>query len=340
MTVTPATCRLALVGAGPWAQRAYLPNLALMDDVELAAVSTRSQANQDAVRQWVGAETRFVLDWHDLLAENELDGLIVATPPETHADIVLAALAADLPVLCEKPLAPTLSECDRILEAEAESQAFLQVGLEFRHAPVLRQAAKWVNDGRLGAPVQLACHIFRDKRTSPLHRPERWIDHGGVYVEFLCHYFDMLTALAGAAPRRVSGVAGQRLGTGAWDHGWLNIEYETGALGHVGFSLLCPRGAERLDLRVLGDEGLLEIELRQQRLHLVRTDGRVLDWKAPPTDHPSQPYPGSLEQIRHFRECVRTGTPSPVNGTIGRQVLSLGYGAERAVRSGEPVVLE
>lgn len=334
-----ATCRLGLVGAGPWAQRAYLPNLARMDDVELAAVSTRNETNRRAAARWLDPGTRFVDDWRDL-AEEDLDGLIIATPAETHAEIVVAALSMNLPVLCEKPLAPTLSQCDRILNAESESSAFVQVGLEFRHAPVLKQAAEWIQSGRLGKPLQPACHVFRDKRTSPVHRPERWVENGGVFVEFLCHYFDMLTVLSDGTPRRVSGTAGQHLGTGAWDHGWLNIEYDNEALGHVGFSLLCPVPAERLELFVVGSEGVLEVGIRRQTLHLTRTDGSQSHWQAPPAHHPSQPYPGSFEQIRHFVDCVCSGTPSPIDGAVGRQVLSLGYAAEHAVSSGVPVILE
>jgi predicted dehydrogenase len=268
-----------------------------------------------------------------------LDGVIVATAPESHCEIAAEALARGLPVLCEKPLALTLEECDRLLETERQSPAFLQVGLEFRHAPVLCRARKWVEEGRLGQVAQVWCRIFRDKRDSPRRQPERWVGNGGVFVEFLCHYFDMLTALSGGAPERVSGVAGQKLGTGAWDHGWLNIEYDNGALGHVGYSLLCPREAERLELGVAGDRAVLEIVLSQGRLVLQPYEGDRLDWQAPPVHHPSKPYPGSFEQIRHFLDCIRSGQASPVNGAVGRQMLSLGYGAERAVRERRPVPL-
>jgi len=332
-------CRLGLLGLGKWARRAYLPNLALMDDVQLVAVSTRTDANRAAAAEWLGPNTAVLPDWRELLKRSDLDGVIVATAPESHCEIAASALDCGLPVLCEKPLALTLDECDRLLEAERQSLAFLQVGLEFRHAPVLCQAKKWVAEGRLGQVTQVWCSIFRDKRDSPRRQPERWVENGGVFVEFLCHYFDMLTALSGGVPERVSGVAGQALRSGAWDHGWLNIEYDSGALGHVGYSLLCPRDAERLELGVAGDRAVLEIMLGQGRLVLQAHDGDRLDWQAPPVDHPSKPYPGSFEQLRHFIGCLRTGEPSPINGVVGRQMLSLGYGAERAVRAQRSVAL-
>jgi len=79
--------------------------------------------------------------------------------------------------------------------------------------------------------------------------------------------------------------------------------------------------------------------LGQGRLVLQAHDGDRLDWQAPPVDHPSEPYPGSFEQLRHFIGCLRTGEPSPINGVVGRQMLSLGYGAERAVRAQRSVAL-
>jgi len=311
-----------------------------MDDVLIAAGSTRSEANREAAREWIAEDAPIVSDWHELLARSDLDGVVVSTPGETHPDIVAAALAAGLPVLCEKPLAVTLADCDRLLEAERASDGFVQLGLEFRHAPVMQQAKAWIEEGRLGQPAQVWCHIFRDKRESPRKRPDRWVANGGVFVEFLCHYFDLLNWMSGGAPFRVSGIAGRKLGTEAWDHGWINIEYDNGTLGHLGYSLLCPRDAERLELRVAGDRGALDIDLNGCRLSLSSFDEERIEWEAPPVDHPNSPYPGSFEQIRHFVECVRTGQPSPVNAAAGRQMLSLGYAAERTVAERAPVGLE
>ena len=71
---------------------------------------------------------------HDLIASDEIDAVLVTSTGETHAEYVLACIAAGKPVMCEKPLAPTVPECERILEAEvAHGKRLVIVGL---HAPL------------------------------------------------------------------------------------------------------------------------------------------------------------------------------------------------------------
>ena len=113
-------CRLAIAGLGLWSRRAYLPNIALMDDVTVVAGSARSDANRLAAAEWLDSSVEVVADWRALLDRNDVDGLIVAAAPEAHCEMAIEGLKHGLPVLCEKPLAVTLGDCDRALQAERE----------------------------------------------------------------------------------------------------------------------------------------------------------------------------------------------------------------------------
>jgi len=325
------TFRIGVVGLGDWARRAYLPNIELMDDVALAAVSTRSEGNLQAAQALVTAQPRVYRDWGALIADGGLDGLIVATAAPSHREVAEAALRSGLPVLCEKPLAPSTEDCDALAAAVAKGGVLLQVGLEFRHAPVLVATAGRIAEGQIGAPSLVQCEILRDKRDSVTSNPEKWTRLGGVFLEFLCHYLDVMCWLADGEPVAVGGSAGKRLGTEAWDHGAVFVEHDNGATATLAFSLFAPSGGERLRLDVLGDEGSLQVSLKAGEIRHIPAGGEPEDFRVPAPGHPSKPYPGSYEQIRAFVDAVRTGARPAVDAAVWKRVMAVATAAGQAV---------
>ena len=122
----PAPLRLGLAGAGRWG-RNYIRTLAQLDGARLAGVASR---NRDTAAL-VPAGCRVVADWRELLDRSALDGLIIATPPATHAEIARAALGKGIAVLIEKPLALSAGEARGVLDAARKSGA--QAWVEHTH---------------------------------------------------------------------------------------------------------------------------------------------------------------------------------------------------------------
>lgn len=333
--------RIAVLGLGDWARRAYLPNIELMDDVELAAVCTRSKANMSAALESIQSEPRTYHDYADLLADGELDGVVVATAASSHREIAGTVLRAGFPVLCEKPLALMDEDCDA-LAADAEAAGVpLQVGLEFRHAPVLVAADGYISEGKIGTPSILECQIFRDKRANVLEAPPKWTEQGGVFTEFLCHYLDVLMWFSASEPIAVSCSAGRRLGTAVWDNGVINIEHANGAIATLSYAFFAPKSAERLALRVLGDAGALDIGLKEGTVSFRPSDldAQSEDVAMLDPGHPSKPYPGSYEQIRSFIETAKQRSTPAVTAAMWRQVMAVANAADRSAETGERVEL-
>jgi predicted dehydrogenase len=86
------------------------------------------------------------------VARDDLDAVIVATPPHLHASISIAALKRGLHVLCEKPLARTLDEAQAMVAAARETGRVLKCGFNHRHHPAVQQARRWFEEGRIGEP--------------------------------------------------------------------------------------------------------------------------------------------------------------------------------------------
>src|SRR5262249_28883833 len=91
--------------------------------------------------------TRFAIpaghaDWRALVDAGELDAVLIAAPASTHVEIVLAALDAGLHVFCEKPLAITVADIDRITAARDRTGKVVQVGYMKRHDPAVQRAVE------------------------------------------------------------------------------------------------------------------------------------------------------------------------------------------------------
>jgi predicted dehydrogenase len=84
---------------------------------------------------------------------DDLDALIVATPPHLHAQISIAAMKNGKHVLCEKPLARTLAEAREMVATAKETGRVLKCGFNHRHHPAIQQARRWFEEGRIGDPV-------------------------------------------------------------------------------------------------------------------------------------------------------------------------------------------
>lgn len=126
--------RLGLVGAGRWG-RIYLKTLAALPGVAVAGLAS---GNPDAAT-WVPPGCRVFSHWREMIAAGELDGVIIATPPSSHAEIVYAAMAAGLPALVEKPLTMDAAEADSLLAEAGRCQPLVRVDHIHLYSPAFRQ---------------------------------------------------------------------------------------------------------------------------------------------------------------------------------------------------------
>src|SRR5690606_31221647 len=115
--------------------KSYLPILAQMPGVRVQAVcDVDEQRMQEALRllPYPAAAYR---DYRELLRQEDVDGVMVATPTDVHEEVAVAAFRAGRHVFLEKPMAPTLKGAGRIIESWRQSGRFLQVGYVYRYSP-------------------------------------------------------------------------------------------------------------------------------------------------------------------------------------------------------------
>ncbi len=233
--------RLAPIGLGRWAK--VLARGAQRGDViELASCYSRSPDKRAAFQQEFGVP-RAAATLDELLADDEIEGVLITTPNDTHRDLIIAALDAGKAVYVDKPVAHTLEHALDVKRAIERTGAVFAVGHSARRLSGSRVMKRWIGDGTLG-DVSLAEANFSTERGLEL-TPETWRWYadkspGGTFIQLGVHHADNLQYLLGPVAR-VSAHA-RRLYTKSEvpDAVMAILEFESGPLGYIGCGWASP----------------------------------------------------------------------------------------------------
>jgi predicted dehydrogenase len=250
MTGPPLTgpLRIGVVGAGRFAT--FLARAVKdLPDIRFTAVA---DADPDrATRLATTLAARPLTDWHALVGADDVEAVVITTPPASHAELALAALRAGRHVFCEKPLATEEDDAARITAAASASGCALVVDHVLRYNPILRAVGRL--RGPLLGPVRRLS--FENDASDEDLDPEHWFwDErlsGGIFVEHGVHFFDAANALIGSTPEAVQGIEGRRPGTDLVDLAVATTRHPGGAVATFahGFSHAhrCERQVMRID---------------------------------------------------------------------------------------------
>ncbi|MDO8108234.1 Gfo/Idh/MocA family oxidoreductase [Isoptericola sp. b441] len=158
---------------------------------------------------WGAVET----DWRRLIARDDVDLVDVVTPGDTHAEIAVAALEAGKHVLCEKPLANSVTEAEAMAAAArraAEHGVLAMVGFTYRRVPAISLAAQLVAEGRIGRVRQVRAQYLQDWIADP-EAPLSWrLDKqragSGALGDIGAHIVDLVQFITGESITGVSGL--------------------------------------------------------------------------------------------------------------------------------------
>ena len=142
------TIRWGVVGLGYFGE-VHAHTLSAMPGIQLAAVCTRRAERLRQVAELYNVPKRYT-DYRQLLADPAIDAISLTTNVDDHRDITIEALQSGKHVLVEKPMAPSVADCDRMIEASQQSGRLLMVGHICRFDPRVALARRAIEEGRLG----------------------------------------------------------------------------------------------------------------------------------------------------------------------------------------------
>ena len=243
--------RTAMVGCGGAAWVGHLPWLWENPHIDLVAVcDPNSDRGTKAAERW--NVPHVYQEFDKLLGEQPLDAVVIATPPQTHHDLAVAALQKGLHVLVEKPLAVSTDQCDSMIAAAGKAEKILTVSHEKRFNPGFEKVHQIIHEGLLGDVFYLAVHWSAAVRLDPdsLSPPDyrssyewRWTDPesgGGIVFDHLPHYLDlwrwwtgseMATVCAELLNVRKDWIGDAKLGGPHEDFGTALMKFENGCIG-------------------------------------------------------------------------------------------------------------
>jgi predicted dehydrogenase len=274
-----------------------------------------------------------------MLAETELDAVVIASPTTTHLPLALAAIERGIAVLVEKPLAATPAEADTLVAAGSASGVPIQVGHVERFNPAVLELGRLLGEGWLST-----VYAITSRRAGPF--PAR-IRDVGVTIDLATHDVDILSYVAGERPARVAAETAQRVHEAHEDLLFGLLSFPSGTVGMLDVDWLTP--AKRRTLTVVGEEGMFELDYLSQRLTFTRStdtaDPRLIAGYAPTFEGESVELPFRTHEplaaeLDAFIDVVRDGGRPTVDAEDGRWAVMLADALLRAAREQRTIEID
>lgn len=325
--------KIGLVGCGGLGS-AHAQQIATIPGVRLVAVCDYFEESAGRMAQKLEVQPDIYSDYNELFEREGLDGVIVATPNQTHKEVTLAAADAGVHVFCEKPMALSVPDCDAMIAATDRARVHLMIGYIRRFQPAFQEMKRRVDEGDVG---RLRLAYGMKLLMGPPGGVQGWQKkrafYGGLFSQY-SHEMDLLTWMAGPV-KSVQAVMnfGDDPENEIEENVHLSLEFSSGAVGSLACSRLFP--LRRYEIAVSGTVGSLLVDDARgtgpvQRREIGEKESRLIE----------VPNHNAMRaELEHFFDSIRTGARPTVDGIAGRRTIEIAMAAEESVCAGTKVFL-
>ncbi len=303
----------------------------------LAAISDVNLAEAKAFGGKLGIG-KIEADHHALLNDPEIDAVVICSPTDMHAVMIEEAAAAGKHIFCEKPIARTLKEIDRALDAVNKAGVKLQIGFNRRFDANFARVRRAIASGEIGEPHLL--HIIsRDPGPPPIEYVKV---SGGIFLDMTIHDFDMARFLIDEDVEEVYAAGAVRVDPAIGDAGDLDtalvtLRFKNGVLGVIDNSRKAVYGYDQR-VEVLGSAGGATVANNHPNTAVI-SDAASVRRDLPLNFFMDRYLDSFLVEVTAFVDAVLNNTPTPVTGVDGRAAVALGIAARRSYEENRPVRL-
>lgn len=320
-----ADLRFGVIGWGYWGPKiarnldglpqASVTMVADMDEHRLASIA----ANQPWIRTTTSVEDVF---------RSDVDGVVIATPVQTHYQLAKEALLRGKHVLVEKPLTTDVAKAEELVELAKELKLILMVGHTFEYSPAVNELRKLVQSGDMG---KVYC-VEAERVNLGLFRNDT-----NVIWDLAPHDVSILLYLFGKTPERVTVQAHAHLQPHICDIAHLDLGFEDGMTAHIHVSWLHPCKIRRVT--VIGDARMVVYD-DTNPAEMIKIYNKGADVHADPVvsyryGAITIPHIDWIEPLRleceDFANSIRTGTLPRANGEVGLAVVRVLAAAQEAL---------
>ena len=333
----------------------HIRNLKKIPDVSIVAIADPNEES----RTWAlkSCEDKFKIrlyeDYKELLAEKDIDVIVVASPNFTHIEIMRELFKTDKHVLLEKPMCTTLPDSLEVLKKSKEHGGLVWIGLEYRFMSPIQSLIKHIEE--IGDIKMLS---IREHRFPFLEKVDNWNrfneNTGGTLVEKCCHFFDLMNLIVPSKPIKVYASGGQDVNhldekydgktPDVIDNSFVIVDYQDGQRAMLDLCMFAEAGKYEQEIVLTGDQGKLETHIPGNELLLTNRKNyslKTIEVKDDPRVkevgfHHGASYIEHLELI----DCIKNKKKPLVDCQKGLDSIILGLAAQESIQTGEPVFLE
>ncbi len=312
---------LAVVGLGYWGPN-LARNVAATPGARLSWLCDSDPAARERVAAALPAGTRLSDSLDELLADDELDGVLLATPVRSHAELAIRVLGAGKHCFVEKPLAQSLADAQRVLDAAAASGRVLMVGHLLEYHPGVRALAQLIAAGELGR----IHYIYTERLNLGLLRADE-----NALWSLGAHDVSVILSLAGEQPVELDARGECYMRPGIEDVVFAFMRFPSGLAAHMHLSWLDPHKERRLT--VVGSRRMATFDDMQPERKLTIYDkgfdesaerwGEFIARSGPSTSPPIAASEPLALEVEHFVACVRDGVAPRSDGASGLRVVAV-----------------
>ena len=314
--------------------------MSILNHIPQVRLKGFTDQHENLAREWAketGVE-KVYRDYREMLADAEMDAVLICSSTDTHAEISIAAAEAGKHVFCEKPLDLRVEKVENILAAVKKAGVKLQVGFNRRFDHNFRKIKELMESGAIGD-----LHILKITSRDPGPPPMEYLkSSGGLFMDMTIHDFDMAGFLAGSEAEEVYAQAACLVDSkvaevGDVDTAVITIKFKNGAICCIDNSRQAAYGYDQR-AEAFGSKGKAETDNDYPTSVKWSTKDGVFGEK--PLHFFLERYMASFaEEIRQFTKAVIDGEPVPVTGEDFKNALKLGLAAQKSVNEGRPVKL-
>ncbi len=359
------TKRYGLIGAGMMGQE-HIRNVALLDGAQVVALADPDLAMCRKAQDLAGSDCKAYLSHQEMLAEEELDAIIIAAPNHLHHPILMDILWRDIAILCEKPLGLSHAECAEIEARSKGRNAPFWTAMEYRYMPSIARLIEEVEAGTAG---QIQMLSIREHRFPFLPKVGDWnrfnAQTGGTLVEKCCHFFDLMRLILKSEPLRVYASGNidvnhldedyQGATPDILDNAYVIVDFQNGtramldlcmfAEGSYWQEVISATGAyARIDAKMPGPtrfapEGQVrhcELVISPRETKQVMHEEIAVD---PDILHAGDHHGSTFYQHQRFLKLLEDGGQPEVSLRDGMIAVAVGAAAEESARTGQAILL-
>lgn len=307
-----------LIGCGDIARKRVATGLSSANHSALVAVSrARSDLAAEFAREFgVG---KHYSDWRQMVEDSEVNAVYIATPVYLHIEQALAAAKAGKHILCEKPMALDVTECDVMIAACREHGVRLGVAYYRHFYPAVQRIKEIIQSGEIGTPIVAQVNAFERFNPSPGADRSWLVDRkkagGGPMMDFGCHRIEILINVFGKLQSARALTTNALFPRDVEDTAVALLGFENGMQAVVSISHAAREPLDTLD--IFGSEGTIRIPvLNQGVLHIKSSQGERAE-ELPPAANLHLPM------IQDFVDAVLDQRDPRVDGHTGRAVAEV-----------------